>query len=376
MRGGVRRAVRDRMAMGLVAATAVLAVAPARAQSQADRWGAAIAEQKDAIATNRTAQARCRPAGDPQCAALAERGRLMEQNLGRLERQHARMTGAPPPSSARVTSSGRPDASATRGRGVGEPPPGVTIRYATPAPQRGFFSMLFGGGGTTEAAPSSVRIDGEPLDAALDGEAGAPGEGEWGPGSGNYRTLCVRTCDGYFFPVSFNASQARLATDAKVCRALCPDAETRLFYHGAGQEAEDAIAADDGSPLTRMPNAFLYRSTRVAGCGCGTPDPRTLPVQAGGLDGLAVATASDPARVPLPRVRPTPGQDPATQAIELSGLPADPVAPQTPIPAAGADRIAAAAPATPRRVRIVGPKWLSDRSAEAGASSPDRGPVP
>ncbi|MCE1235198.1 MAG: DUF2865 domain-containing protein [Hyphomicrobiales bacterium] len=366
----------------LSATIAVFAGADARAQGAADQWASAIREQQEQIVSNRAAQARCGAANDPRCAALADRGRLMDQNLGRLQRQHARLTGTrpPPPASAsRATINGQPIGATRAGQPRWETPPGVGEPPAEPARPTGLFSFLFGGGGTSETHRSSVRIDGRPIETTF--RIGPNGEeipvddgvssGAWGPGSGNYRTLCVRTCDGYFFPVSFNASYGRLRTDANVCKALCPETETRLFYHDAsGQEAENAIAADDGSPLASMPNAFLYRSKRVEGCTCGTPDPRLIPVEAGGLKGLRSAMASDPAGVPLPTRRPSPDQDPATQAVELSGISTEPVAPLTPMSAEAAEKIAAAA--SPRRVRIVGPKWLSDRLAAEAASSPDR----
>ena len=49
---------------------------------------------------------------------------------------------------------------------------------------------------------------------------GRPVRGGWGPngfyfdneyGLGTYRTLCVRTCDGYYFPVSFSTVPANFA---------------------------------------------------------------------------------------------------------------------------------------------------------------------
>ena len=324
---------------------------PAAAQTQADQWAAAIREQQEAIAANRGQRAKCLP-GDARCAALEARGRQMEENLGRLQRQHARMTGAPVPASTAPVS-----------------------RYAPPAPApqpqpagRGFFSMLFGGGSTSpQPAPSpqsgswgapGVTINGEPV-----GELRQNGDELIGPAtpwSGNYRTLCVRTCDGFFFPVSFNSSPGRLRIEANVCKAMCPQAETRLYYHDAtGQEAENAVAADDGSPITKLPNAFLYRTKRVDGCTCGTPDPRTLPRLAGGLAGTAEArTVFD--RVALPRPRPSPDQDPETQAMELSGLTADPVEALAPARAEVAE-VAASAPIEPPKVRTVGPKFFSDR---------------
>ena len=45
-----------------------------------------------------------------------------------------------------------------------------------------------------------------------------------------YRTLCVRLCDGFYFPISFATPEGGLARDAEQCRASC-GVEARLFYH-------------------------------------------------------------------------------------------------------------------------------------------------
>ena len=39
-----------------------------------------------------------------------------------------------------------------------------------------------------------------------------------------YRTLCVRSCDGFYFPISSVASRSRFGLDADLCRASCPNA--------------------------------------------------------------------------------------------------------------------------------------------------------
>src|SRR5262249_53872712 len=43
-----------------------------------------------------------------------------------------------------------------------------------------------------------------------------------GAASGSFRTVCVRTCDGGYFPISFATSPARFADDERACKALCP----------------------------------------------------------------------------------------------------------------------------------------------------------
>lgn len=360
-----------------------------RPTSPSDRWAGAIAEQKEAIRQNRASQARCGNPADPRCAAIAARGSQMATNLASLEAQYARMGGA--------ARSGGPTAGAaeearirtlmaqlrcgerqapgaqpivatfdgTRSRvtingaqpgqaGVtyriaqpGEAPPGVRV---APRPQStSIFGLLFGGGAATrDTEPEDTEQVIDPSTAQML--------------SGSYRTLCVRTCDGYFFPISFGASQGRLKTDANVCKALCPAAETRLYYHhNPGQEAEQAIAADgSGEPLTRLANAFRYRTEVVQGCTCGKPDLRLLPPGAGGLKGTRDALRSLEAdELPLPRVRPAADADPETQAVMVSGLVVEPL---SPIPATEAIADASAdQPAAPPKVRIVGPRYFSDR---------------
>src|SRR5215467_7410334 len=36
-----------------------------------------------------------------------------------------------------------------------------------------------------------------------------------------YRTLCVRLCDGFYFPISFAVPASSLERDAERCRASC-----------------------------------------------------------------------------------------------------------------------------------------------------------
>lgn len=366
---------------------AKLAVAQKRPASNSDRWGSAIAEQRQAIEQNRASLARCGAPSDPRCAAIADRGKQMVANLATLERQHATMGGPSPaaseearirtlmaqlrcgekqaPGAAPITATFDGTRSRVTIAGATPGQPAVTYRIARPgeeppglAPQaprpesRSLFGLLFGG------------------NSAGDPEPGGPGEEQViDPAtaqmlSGSYRTLCVRTCDGYFFPISFRASQGRLRTDANVCKALCPGTETRLYYHASpGQEAEQAIAADGtGDPLTRLPNAFRYRSEKVEGCACGTPDPRLLPAAAGGLLGTRDGARSLAAeQLPVPVPRPEPDQDPETLAVMASGLVVVAVSP-TPIAETVADAAAAPAePAPPPRVRVVGPKYFSDR---------------
>ncbi|CAN7491143.1 DUF2865 domain-containing protein [Pararhizobium sp. LjRoot255] len=89
---------------------------------------------------------------------------------------------------------------------------------------------------------------------------------------GSLRTLCVRTCDGAFFPISSRATPADFLRDAEACQRRCPGAETALYYHAlATEETDQMVSASTGEPYIELPTAFAYK-TRDLGqpgqCGC------------------------------------------------------------------------------------------------------------
>ena len=95
-----------------------------------------------------------------------------------------------------------------------------------------------------------------------------PPTGDLGPQSGTFRTVCVRTCDGAYFPVSFATVQARFADDEKTCKALCPAPEANLFaYRNPGEDINQAVSIS-GQPYTSLPNAFKYRTEFNPSCAC------------------------------------------------------------------------------------------------------------
>ncbi len=85
--------------------------------------------------------------------------------------------------------------------------------------------------------------------------------------SGKYRTLCVRTCDGYYFPIANAVSRSRFMRDAAQCRASCGD-DARLFYHPAGSDNVSTMLDLAGRSYLRMPTAFKYRKSLTDGCSC------------------------------------------------------------------------------------------------------------
>lgn len=88
---------------------------------------------------------------------------------------------------------------------------------------------------------------------------------------GTYRTLCVRLCDGFYFPVSFAVRRERFAHDDSVCRRRC-GSEARLFVHrNPGEDVED-MRDLSGRPYKNLSSAFLYRTSYQPSCKC-QPDP-------------------------------------------------------------------------------------------------------
>jgi hypothetical protein len=95
-----------------------------------------------------------------------------------------------------------------------------------------------------------------------------PPSAEFGPASGTFRTVCVRTCDGAYFPVSFATVQARFPDDEKTCKALCPATEASLFtYRNPGEDINQAVSVS-GQPYSALPNAFKFRSEFNPSCAC------------------------------------------------------------------------------------------------------------
>ena len=94
-------------------------------------------------------------------------------------------------------------------------------------------------------------------------------------GQGSLRTLCVRTCDGAFFPISSNTSPLNFRRDAQICQQMCPDTKTELYYHSMRTaESADMVSAETGQPYRMLPTAFSYLnrpSGEKPSCGCDLP---------------------------------------------------------------------------------------------------------
>ncbi len=82
-----------------------------------------------------------------------------------------------------------------------------------------------------------------------------------------YRTMCVRTCDGFYFPVSFSTLPSRFPIDAGQCQSKCAAPAELYVYKNPGENIEQMVSVD-GQLYSEAPYAFRYRKEYVKGCSC------------------------------------------------------------------------------------------------------------
>ncbi len=207
---------------------------------------------------------------------------------------------------------------------------------------------------------------------------GPPGGGmSDAPAAGTFRTLCVRTCDGYYFPISYSTVPSKFGEDEQLCRRMCPAAETALYTHrNPGEDVSRAVSVG-GKPYTELPTAFSYRKQFNAACSCRAPGQSWAEALQQGSDqtierGDIVVTEERAKQMSQPRfdaqgkptsLDPTPGR-PGSAPARNAGPAARPAA-AAPSPAAAAPPAADEGKtdddAAKRKVRAVGPTFLPVR---------------
>ena len=172
----------------------------------------------------------------PQCSHLNSGIARMRANLAALEAQADR--------------SGSGGASDARRRQLLS----AIQQYCQPQ-QRTIIDMLFG---SDDRGPTPVP------DGAI---PDAPAR-EQTRGYGGGRAVCVRMCDGFFFPLATARGGRNEAQE--MCQALCPASETQLFFLDRKGEIDGGASAR-GEPYEKIPNAFRFRTSFDATCSCRKP---------------------------------------------------------------------------------------------------------
>lgn len=192
--------------------------------------------------------------------------------------------------------------------------------------------------------------------------------------TGNFRTLCVRTCDGYYFPISYSVPPSAFERDGKACAAMCPGTEVELHYHRVpGEEPADMVSAVTGIPYREMSTAFRYREPGAKfppSCGCTAAERSAR--------GFEVIGGDYQPETETEIVTPAAEESPSVEEI---GPPAENEGGGGSRTAAGAaqpsgEAEARAVIAADRDVRVVGPRFLPDpeEAIDLRAPGPTRDP--
>jgi len=220
-------------------------------------------------------------------------------------------------------------------------------QYRAYANRGGFFENLFGPG------PGAI-LGGTPPAGMAD----------------TYRTLCVRTCDGYYFPISYSTQPQRFAEDERTCQQMCPAAEVSLYTHrNPGEDVSQAISTA-GRSYTELPTAFAYRKAFNPSCSCKAAgqtwadalkqlDDQTLERGDIVVNEERARALSRPQTDAQGRpIRPPPNASPAPKGKAAIAGPVTPPPTEAPTPESAPPPEGDAAK---RQVRSVGPTFLPTR---------------
>lgn len=183
-----------------------------------------------------------------------------------------------------------------------------------------------------------------------------------------YRTMCVRLCDGYYFPISFSVPEKFFVRDAETCQARCPGTAVALFVHRPGEDSEEMISYPYEVPYTDLRTAYVYRRTasmRPRTCGCLPP-----------IEDFAFVTSEGEIPIPTPRpsLEETSSVNPTSEADASESADEDSVG----VSQSDTDEMqrisAAPVPALDEKkdIRVVGPRFLPDPSEEIDLIGPGR----
>jgi hypothetical protein len=192
----------------------------------------------------------------PQCAQINARVAQMQANLAALQQ--------------RSGDNGRKLALTARYDAQCRESSRVTSTAASPLEaSRGFFEQVFGLAPPREvgAPPLNRSIRAQPEDPLNETEGSEQGDNHLG----GTLAICVRQCDGGFFPMSYSARRANLDELTALCKALCPNTEVALYTKSPWGELDSAVSIS-GESYGDHPNALKFQKTRVPACGCKPPD--------------------------------------------------------------------------------------------------------
>jgi hypothetical protein len=184
-----------------------------------------------------------------------------------------------------------------------------------------------------------------------------------GAQSGTFRTVCVRTCDGFYFPISFATVPSRFPDDEKTCKSLCPASDATLFsYRNPGEDMNSAVSLG-GQPYSSSPNAFRYRTEFNPSCACKATGQtwsdalKNIDDKSSAEQGDIIVTEERAKKMsqPVSKAGPVTQKKGATPATPASAPAAD-------VPATASTPPASTAGSDPNKpIRSVGPTFIPAR---------------
>ncbi|MGC1181034.1 MAG: DUF2865 domain-containing protein [Methyloceanibacter sp.] len=203
----------------------------------------------------------------PKCLSMNDRVEAARRQVDQLQDQRGAILGG---GGDRRRQADLQDALARNGCGR---------QYQQPVRREGGGGLFgwFRGGGREEEQPAQPEA---PVYRSIDP-------------NGRYRSVCVRTCDGFFFPISYSTYASRLAQDATACQANCAAPAELYVYRNPGQEIDQAISLN-GAAYKDLPAAFKYRKAYVKGCSCKEAEYNPTEIEAGQQKAEAAAAAGKP----------------------------------------------------------------------------------
>jgi hypothetical protein len=210
---------------------------------------------------------------------------------------------------------------------------------------------------------NAVRGPGGFMDNLFGNNTIPPPSADLGAPSGTYRTVCVRTCDGAYFPVSFATYQARFQDDEKTCKALCPATDATLFtYRNPGEDINQAVSVS-GQPYSSLPNAFKFRTEFNPSCACKAAGQtwsdalKSIDEKASAEQQGDIIVTEESAKKMQQRAMPQQKTVPAKKGAAPAGTTAAAPAPATPAPAAESTSTTN----EKKPIRTVGPTFIPSK---------------
>lgn len=134
--------------------------------------------------------------------------------------------------------------------------------FVQQASARDFLEELFGLGGSEPAGQSNGGAGQIGQQGAAVGPSTRAEPAKKRVAAGG--TFCVRSCDGYFFPMP----GAGKASQQSMCEMACPSAAVDVYRGGSIETSRNAR----GQSYAALPNAFSFRAKVTEKCGCNAAE--------------------------------------------------------------------------------------------------------